>query len=657
MRRVDLAARAALIGLLFIAGALQAHPGLSLVVGGDTAAVAAPLLHSAVRIGVAGPLARVEVEQRFRNTHTGWVEGVYRFPLPADAAIDSLHIAYAGREIRGEIREREAAQGVYRAARAAGQGAALVEQQRANLFTVRVANIPPGEEVRVRLGYRQEAAFADGAFALRFPTVVAPRYLPVAEAPEPVAAAAAISPPVEVGEGPVPAFSLDVLLDPGLPLQALRSPSHAVEIATLPAGRHAIRLAAGDADADRDFVLEWRPLSAALPAAALFAERHRGEDYALLLLLPPPAAEVAPVARELILVVDTSGSMHGDSIAQARAVVEEALDALRPGDRFNLVEFDDRPRALFPRALPADPDSLRRARARVRSLQAQGGTEMVAAMRLALHDPAPGGLLRQVVFITDGAIGNEEALFRAVGEGLGASRLFMVGIGSAPNGLLMHRAARLGRGSFTFVGGGDAVREKVGGLLRQLRTPALTDLSLDWEDARGPVPVEQAPDPVPDLYAGQPLTVALRGERRPTRVRIRGRIDGEPWERVVSLHAAVAGQGVHALWARHAIEDWMVRLALGADPAEVRAAVLRLALRHGLVSRYTSLVAVDRTPTRPAEAPLQRGEVPVALPAGWSAQAVFGQLPATATPAALYLVAGLVTLAMASLLTWRRRAR
>jgi Ca-activated chloride channel family protein len=281
---------------------------------------------------------------------------------------------------------------------------------------------------------------------------------------------------------------------------------------------------------------------------------------------------------------------------------------------------------------------------------------MLPALRRALAGPENGGRLRQVVFITDGAIGNEEALFATVGERLGSSRLFMVGIGSAPNGLLMRRAARLGRGSFTFVGGGDAVREKIGGLLRQLRTPALTDLSLAWEDERGPVAVEQAPDPVPDLYAGQPLALALRGERRPTRVRIQGRVAGLPWERVVPLHAAVSGQGVHALWARRAIEDWMVRLALGADPGEVRPAVLELALRHGLVSRYTSLVAVDRAPGRPLGVPLQRADVPVALPAGWSAQAVFGQLPATATPATLYLVAGLLSLVLAGVLAWRRRA-
>jgi Ca-activated chloride channel family protein len=655
MIRVDRAALTALLGLLLIAGALQAQPGLSLVVGGYTGVEPAPLLHSTVRIDVAGPLARVLVEQRFRNTQPGWVEGVYRFPLPADAAIDSLYIEYAGREIRGEIREREAAQGVYRAARDAGQGAALVEQQRANLFTVRVANIPPDETVRVRLGYRQEVAFADGVFALRFPTVVAPRYQPPGEGPRALAEAAAISPPVEVGEGPVPAFSLQVNLDSGLPLQALHSPSHRIEIEALAAGRQAVRLAAGATDADRDFVLEWRPQPAAVPAAALFAERHAGDEYGLLMLMPPPPAQVEKPPRELILVVDTSGSMHGDSIAQARTVLVEALDALGPADRFNLVEFNDRPRALFPRALPADADALRRARARVRSLQAEGGTEMVAAMRLALHDPAPSGLLRQVVFITDGAIGNEETLFATVSDRLGGSRLFMVGIGSAPNGLLMRRAARLGRGSFTFVGAGDAVRDKVGGLLRQLRTPALTDLSLAWEDERGPVAVDQAPDPVPDLYAGQPLTVALRAGRMPARVRIRGRFGGVAWERVVPLHAAVAGQGLHALWARRAIEDEMVRLALGADPAGVRAAVLALALRHGLVSRYTSLVAVDSTPKRPLDAPTTRAEVPVALPAGWSAQAVFGQLPATATPAALYLLSGLLTLAFAGLLAWRRR--
>lgn len=624
----------------------------------------APQLRTDVSIRVTGTLGRVRVQQRFHNPTDAWVEGVYVFPLPEDAAVDRLRMRYGGRLIEGEIQERQQARATYQAARARGQGAGLLDQQRANVFSSTVANIPPGEEVLIEIGYRQAVHWQDGEFSLRFPTVVAPRYIPgtplagAAQTPaghgwamdtDQVADASHITPPVvagaDAGHNPV---VITAELDIGLALDDIRSPHHRIVTEQVSPGRYRVALRAGSVPAERDFVLRWRPALALQPSAALFAQTWQARHYGLLMVMPPDAAALPePVARELVLVVDTSGSMHGESIAQARAAVLSALRRLRPADRFNVIQFSDRTRALFERAMPADPAHLQLARRYVRALHAEGGTEMLPALRLALHDPQPRGLLRQVVFITDGAVGNEQALFRTVTQDIGASRLFTVGIGSAPNGLFMRRAAAFGRGTFTYIGSTAQVEHEVGGLFRQLSRPALTDLRVRWLGADGTGTVVQAPQVVPDLYAGEPLVLAVQSAAPLQRVEIEGRLGERRWQHSVTLHAAAAADGVHALWARRMIDDWMARLVSGEDSERVRAAVLSLALGHQLVSRYTSLVAVDRSPARPPHSGLRSAAVPSRLPTGWSASAVFGRLPGTATPAALYLLIGLSALAIA----------
>ncbi|MCG6966155.1 MAG: marine proteobacterial sortase target protein [Chromatiaceae bacterium] len=552
----------------------------------------------------------------------------------------------------------------------------MLDQQRDNIFTTSVANIPPGETLRVEIEYQQQLQWRDGEFTLRFPTVVGPRYIPGT----PLAAAAhgsgghgwapdtdqvpdasRITPPVVTGaDSRFNALSISALLDTGIALSELSSAYHPIAVAQLRPGRYRVTLASGDVPAERDFVLRWRPVLAAQPSAALFSEHWRGQDYALLMLMPPQQSAIPQhIARELVLVVDTSGSMHGDSIEQARAALLNALQRLRPGDRFNVVQFSDQVRALYGQAAPADPAHLEQARRYVRGLQAAGGTEMLPALRHALHDPVPSGLLRQVVFITDGAVGNEQALFRALVDEIGASRLFTVGIGSAPNALFMRKAAAFGRGSFTYIGSTGEVEQRVATLFRQLSMPVLTDVRLHWQTQDAARPPLQTPQAVPDLYAGEPLVVALQARALPHRVEIEGRLGAQPWRQTLELPQTMApggtlAGGVHVLWARRMIDDWMARLLTGDPPDRVREAVLALALDHHLVSRYTSLVAVDHTPTRPDASGFATAAVPARLPAGWSAAAVFGRLPGTATPAALYLLIGLAGLAVATLLArWR----
>ena len=630
-----------------------------------------PRLHTGVDIEVSGMLVRARVQQRFRNPSPEWVEAVYVFPLPEDAAVDHLRMRFGGRVIEGEIQEKQQARRAYEQARSEGRRANLVEQQRPNIFTTSLANIPPGEEIVVEIEYQQTVQYRAGVFSLRFPMVVGPRYIPGrpilessgefdehgwAGATDQVPDAARITPPLidasATRRNPV---SLSLQLQAGVPLAGVRSLYHPIHTEELPAGGQRLRLADGNVPADRDFVLEWRMADLHEPAAALFRERWQGQDYGLLLLAPPvhaAAVDEQSPARELVLVVDTSGSMHGDSIAQARTALHLALGQLRPQDRFNIIRFSDHTRALFPLPVAASRHNLERARRYVDALEAEGGTEMAPAMRHALQRHAHSGRLRQVVFLTDGDIGNEQALFAIIRAHLGDARLYPVAIGSAPNSYFMTRAAVFGRGSYTHIGDLGEVQGRMEGLFRRLAAPVLTDIQVTWE---GGGAQRQAPHPVPDLHTGEPLLVAVQSAGELASVQVTGMLGGRPWTHQVQLRGGAQAAGVHVLWARRMIADWMARRTLGEDSERVRSEVLQLALQHHLVSPYTSLVAVDRTPARPADEPLHSKPLPTHLPQGWSQAHVIGSMPQTATPALLHALLGLLLVAVGGLggLRWR----
>ncbi len=380
--------------------------------------------------------------------------------------------------------------------------------------------------------------------------------------------------------------------------------------------------------ADRDFELTWKPAAEKAPSVGLFREHVGDADYLLAFVTPPAVeqAEQKPRPREVIFVIDNSGSMGGTSIVQAKASLTYALGRLQPNDRFNVIRFDHTMDVLFPSAVPADSEHLGRANTFVGALQASGGTEMVPAMRAALTDRSDGDTdyVRQVVFLTDGAIGNEQQLFETITAMRGRSRIFMVGIGSAPNTYLMTRAAELGRGAFTHIGSTDQVEERMRSLFAKLENPAVTNLSAKFSDAHA----DATPAILPDLYRDEPLVLAARLDKLAGSVEIKGRIGDRPWLVTLPLANAAEGKGLSKLWARRKIDDAEVaRTTRQASPEEADKTILALALEHQLVTRLTSLVAVDKTPSRPDGEPLKVSELPLNLPAGWDFAKVFGERP------------------------------
>ena len=640
----------------------------------------APMQQTHAQILVTGPIARALVKQRFLNPGTGWAEAIYAFPLPEDAAVDRLRMRLGDRILEGRIEEKEAARQTYAAAAREGRQASLLEQHRPNLFTAAVGNIPPHGEITVEIEYQHRLGWRDGAFSLRFPMAITPRYQPGSAGtlaqqvavhggwailPGELANAVEMVPPTAGDQAPLlNPVTLEVVLQAGFPLESVESRYHAVDRSEGDDGAIHLRLRDGAVAAERDFELVWRPQAGQAPVAAFFTEPGDAEaHYGLLMVMPPAAAfsQQGLRAREILLVVDTSGSMGGASIRQAREALGFALQRLRPEDRFNLIEFDSTSRALYARPVTASPQNIQHAMDFVASLEAGGGTEMLSALTLALGMPASAGdYLRQILFITDGAVGNEAALMELIHRRLGDRRLFTVGIGSAPSSHFMIEAAYHGRGSFTFIGDPAEVGEKMGALFARIEHPALTDLHLVLPEA-----TDRLPDPLPDLYLGEPVVVAMKLTALPERGRLEGHLGNLRWTSDLILKQSQSQEGLGTHWARERIRQWQRALARGEAAEVVREAVLALALRHHLVSPYTSLVAVDQTPVRPPEDSLASHALPNHRPAGWQPPARSVRptsqggeqlaMAAGATSFPGWLMAGIGLLLAAGLLGIRRR--
>jgi Ca-activated chloride channel family protein len=615
--------------------------------------VEAPRLGTDIDLTVSGPTARARITQIYQNPTDGWVEAVYVYPLPDGGAVDTLKMVIGDRVVIGDIKEKKEAKQIYADAKAAGRKATLLEQERPNLFTNSVANIGPGETVLVQIEYQEPVRQSGETFSLRAPLVVAPRYNPKpvvqtvdflpnrqgwGTAADPVPDRDRITPPVLDPRlnAPVNPVQIAVRLQAGFALGEVKSHHHKVTIEAPSAERRIVKLAEGPVPADRDFELTWQPAASTAPSVGLFREHVGQADYVVAYVTPPglpPAEDKRP--REIIFVIDNSGSMGGTSIVQAKQSLAYGLGRLTPADRFNVIRFDHSMDVLFPDSVPADVEHVGRAKDFVAALRAEGGTEMLAPMKAALTDPRPSdaSYLRQVVFLTDGAIGNEQQLLDTIGAMRGRSRVFMVGIGSAPNTFLMTRAAELGRGTFTHIGAVGEVEERMRALFEKLESPVVTNLAATFSGAHA----DMTPALLPDLYRGEPIVLAAKVASLTGTIEIAGRIGDQPWMVTLPLADAAEGQGLSKLWARRKIDDAEVARTLRKlKPEEADSVILSLALEHHLVSRLTSLVAVDKTPSRPAGARLTRADLPLNLPAGWEFDKVFGEggtVPAMQPPA------------------------
>lgn len=576
---------------------------------------------------VSGQVARVRVTQAFRNTSDRWVEASYLYPLPEDGAVDTLKMVVGQRIIIGQIKRRQEAQEIYEKAKEEGRKASLVEQQRPNLFTNRVANVGPGETVLVSIEYQAPVRQMAGAYSLRLPLVAGPRYVP----PRTLTSAASGTDARKVNSAPIARpvpgkmlnpVSITVRLSPGFAPARLTSPYHRITVSGGGASR-TVQLAEGQVPADRDFELSWGS-SSTEPSVGLFRQHVGSRDYVMASIVPPVVQGLPVPPREMVFVIDNSGSMSGESMNQAKASLENALRTLRPQDHFNVIRFDDTMTKLFDHSVPATSEQVSTAIRFARGLEAEGGTEMLPALIAALADAAATGdarTLRQIVFLTDGDVSNEEEMSAAIARDGGKSRVFLVGIGSAPNNYLMSRMAAMGRGTYTNIGTAEEVTPKMAALLDALKHPAVQDVKVTTNDAR----LELTPRLLPDIYAGQPLVVLGRTDRLKGTLTVSGRIGNRPWASTLSLADAVDSPAVAKLWARKRIDDVETERTIGnLEEKQADEAVAAIGLEHSIVTSQTSLVAEDKTPSRRPDEPLAEEDLPINLPHGWNFDALLG---------------------------------
>ena len=607
--------------------------------------VKAPMVETDVVMDIAGPIIRTTLSQTFENTSDEWVEGIYVFPLPENAAVDHLRMIIGGRLIEGQIKEKGDAKKIYEKAKFEGKKASLVEQERPNIFTASVANIGPRDKVAIQIEYQDKATIKSGIFSTRFPMTVAPRYSPKPQTIQiashggetglaildPVLDRDRISPPLKNPADEPNNYlrlpvNIQINLDAGFPISAVDSPYHEIIVDEVDADSARINLKDGPVPANRDFLLEWEPQTSDTPYSAIFKQEIGGDTYLLSMLTPSkPSANLKSDmpkthARESIFVIDTSGSMGGKSIEQAKASLLQALDHLDSDDTFNIIRFSSDHSSLFTGPKLASSRNLAIAEKFVRNLRADGGTEMAPALKEALQPTSSGSeRVRQILFITDGAIGNEQMLFATIKDQLGDARLFPIAIGSAPNSFFMSRAAKFGRGTFVQIGHISEVQKRMGSLFASLDNPVLTNLSTNFE-----IQGESYPLRIPDLYEGDPIisVAKLATNGLPSALTLQGELPAQKWKSSHRIDSATQATGISVLWARQKIADLEESRFDRQSAAEIDTQILQTALTHHIVSRLTSLVAVDITPSRAIGDQLTQARVPTQLPDGWD----FGKL-------------------------------
>lgn len=630
----------------------------------DDGFVPLPMLNTDISIEVTGVMVHGTVTQEFTNPTPMVIEATYVFPLPERAAVHHMEIRIGQRRIVSEIQEKREAKRTYERARKTGRKAALVEQERPNLFTMSVANINPDERVDVRLEYLEEAAFSDGEFSLVFPLTFTPRFIPDAvlqvrestgqiEVWSPtVPQADRVAPPfVESTDPTAPTASIRVNLDLGFPLEDVTCTSHEV-ITEREGDKWRIAPASATILADRDFILRWRIKRGRMPQASLLTEDVSGEDYALLMIVPPhPEAEAGMrLPTKTMFVIDVSGSMAGPSIRRAREALVRALGRLRPVDRFNIMKFNNTSHLFSGDFLAGTPEAVSKAKRWARALEAGGGTMIFPALLGAISEfsrdedyegregyESTGESVERIVFLTDGSVANEAQVLQRITDGLGDIRLHAIGIGYAPNRYLIRRMTTAGHGLHEFISGDEKGENKVDGFFARLESAVMTDLSVT---AEGLGLEDVYPDPLPDLHAGEPIVVSARirqGVDAGTLV-LRGRTEQGAVLIPMNIAAGRSESGIATRWARVKVRSLMDSLREGADPAEVRKRVVEVGIAFHIVTRYTSLVAVEETPT--ASAAANRVKMANALPHG--SQLLGGGLPKGGTSAPIHIALGLL---------------
>ena len=581
---------------------------------------ACPLKSTAVKTEISGFLARVDVRQEFENKFAVPIEAVYTFPLSQNGAVDRMTMTIGSRVVSGKIKRREEARQLYETAKAEGKTSSLLDQERPNIFTQSVANIMPGETVVIEISYVETLKYEDGGYEFVFPMTVGPRYIPGS-----VVDAAKISPPVTATRNGSD-ISIEVNLNAGVPVEEIRSSTHAIEQVNFAPNAARVSLRGEKTIPNKDFILRYDVTGKRIEDAVLVHRDERGGFFTMILQPPDKIASEDRTPKEIVFVLDTSGSMSGFPIDKAREAMKLSLEGLYPDDTFNLITFAGDTSVLFDRPVPATQANLERAQAFLDSRRGGGGTEMMKAIQAALAPSDEQDHLRIVCFMTDGYVGNESEIIAEVQKHPNA-RVFSFGIGSSVNRFLLDKLAAEGKGEAEYVALNDDGSMAAKRFYERVRSPLLTDLSIDWNG----MPVADVyPNRLTDLFSAKPVILHGRFTKPGSgTIRLKGKVAGQEYTREIAVNfpaAEPANDVLSTLWARTRIDDLTSEKTKGENSAKAAAfekTITDLGLEFGLLTEFTSFVAVEERVVNQNGNPV-KVEVPVMIPEGVDPETTIG---------------------------------
>lgn len=588
-----------------------------------------PLRHTDMHASVAGQIATVTVKQVFQNKFRNTIEAIYTFPLSTTGAISEMVMKVGNRTIRATLKQREDARALYEQAKKGGQMAALLDQERPNVFTQAVANILPGQTVEIEIKYVEQLVYENGSFTLSFPTTVGPRFVPGWETGRPAAHgmvadtnlvpdASRITPPSINRTGRDISIAVDI--DAGLPIQKVECLTHQVEASTAESGRTVVQLVNKSAIPNKDFVLKWKVATDAIKTG-LVTYKNGSDGYFSLVVSPPHTVRAEDlIPREMIFVVDCSGSQRGKPLEKAKETLKYIVDRMNPNDTFQIVRFSDTCDVLSPQPLKFSPEMRERALTFIERLTADGGTCMSDVVEKINSMPPAEDRLRIVTIMTDGFIGNDFEVLGMIRKHRGNSRWFSFGTGDSVNRFLIDGIAKEGGGEADYVllnSRSDLVAEEFN---RRISSPILTDLKVDFHG----LPVQQVfPRTLNDLWANKTVLITGRFNNYVSGVvTLTGHVAGKTYTQDIPVKFTEAqnshNAAIEKLWAREKIDDLVSQnyfaAQRGAGADNLKTEIIRTSLEHGVMSQYTSLVAVEETRTTTGES--RTVVVPAELPNG-----------------------------------------
>lgn len=570
----------------------------------DNKEVPMPLAHTDVKASVSGYISTVDVTQQFNNPFDRKIEAVYVFPLPHNAAVNEFIMTIGKRRIRGIIRERTDAEQIYEEAKRQGYVATLLIEERPNIFRQSIANIEPGNQIDVNIKYFNFLDYVDGWYEFVFPMVAGSRINPTGtDGPD----INFLKPNERSGHD----ISLRVDVDAGVQVEQIECTTHAITKTVSSPERFTAQLDPADSIPNKDFVLRYRVAGDKIKSSLLTQHDERGGYFTLMLYPPEELGNLQRQPLELVFVLDCSRSMSGRPIEQAKAAIARGLRLLRPGDTFQLISFSDSASQLGPAPVEATPQNIQRALNYLLSLNANDDNMMMDGIKAALDFPHDPARLRFVCFLTDGYIANEAEILGEIHQRLGDSRIFSFGLSSSPNRYLLDSMAKAGRGAVAYLGPHDSAAKTMEDFFERIGHPALTDIKIDW----GAMNVSDVyPHEIPDLFAGRPVILTGRFDATgATAIHVTGNTGGSPSQFDISTNLSGGNgqhKGVASIWARMKIADLADQLTYAPNP-QIPYEIRQVALDYGLVSPFTTFIAVDATGATDGAA---NTTVPVAVP-------------------------------------------